>query len=49
MTDQKIHIQRFVVLYILVFGLLSSLVITLFAWFFGFTTIQENCSHAGTA
>lgn len=44
MTDQKIHIQRFVVLYILVFGLLSSLVITLFAWFFGFTTIQENYS-----
>ncbi len=44
MNYQKIHIQRFVVLYILVFGLLSSLAITLFAWFFGLTTIQENYS-----
>lgn len=44
MNDQKIHIQRFVVLYILVFGLLSSLAITLFAWVFGLTTIQENYS-----
>ncbi|MBO5070564.1 MAG: sensor histidine kinase [Roseburia sp.] len=42
MNYHNIHIRRFIILYIVCFGLLSSLFITLFAYFFGLTAIQEN-------
>lgn len=42
MNYHNIHIRRFIILYIICFGLLSSLFITLFAYFFGLTTIQES-------
>ena len=42
MNYHNIHIRRFIILYIVCFGLFSSLLITLFAYFFGLATIQKN-------
>lgn len=42
MNYRDIHIRRFIIIYIVCFGLLSSLFITLFAYFFELVSIQEK-------
>lgn len=44
MSYKNIHIRRFIIIYFICFGLLGSLLITLFAYFFGLISIQENYS-----
>ncbi len=46
MNYQKMHIRRFIIFYILTFGLLSSILLTLFAFLFGLNTIQKRYTQS---
>lgn len=41
----KVHIKRFIIWYIIIFGAGATLLVTLFAYLFGLTVIQKNYSR----